>query len=587
MSSCLRSRSWLVTILFVCCTVVLGESITLAGEAAPLSDGLATKVDQLFAEWSQTDLPGCSVGIVRDGELVYAKGFGTANLDYEVPNSPRTVFEIGSFSKAFTSACIALLMDQGKVAPDDDIRKFVPEMHKFDPPIRVRHLVRCRSGLWAQFHILPLVGWDNLPIHHVYTKEDVLAIISGQKRLPFEPGTQFQYGSGDYFLLGMIVERASGKTLARFAKENLFEPLGMTRSFIEHDPSLVVKQRAVGHYKDHETKAWRLWTNHGYLPGGSGVKTCVEDLARWDRNFDENKLPPGKYTDEFFTQGALLGNRYCLDMDAYRVAAASDELRNEVVVKYRGAERMLFTGGVFGMSSALLRFPEQRLTIICLSNNDDIAPWKKAKQIADLTLAGELDPVDADRPKKPAFVEVPKSELENKVGAYRSEGGHVFQITVKDGKLWNTNHRRETYLLKPYSANRFLPTAYPSDTIAFERESPKERFTLKVETTGGATPFHPVDLVDPADLKVSDYVGRYHSDELSATYQFAERENGLWLRVNSRRWERLDPTIRDQFVAHVRHPHDARFIQFRRENGQVSGFTIAMWRVKGVEFNKQ
>src|SRR5262245_4010763 len=200
---------------------------------------LAAKVDAMFARSNRKDGPGSAVGIVRKGKLIYAKGFGSANLDYEVPNTPQTIFEIASASKSFTCACIALLMDQGKIDPDDDLRKFVPEMHKFDPPVRIKHLVRCRTGLWDPFHIMPLAGWDNLPVQSPFSETDLLTVLSGQKKLPFKPGTQFRYGSGDYFLLGLVVERVTGKSLADFARDNLFKPLGMARTFYEKDPTRV------------------------------------------------------------------------------------------------------------------------------------------------------------------------------------------------------------------------------------------------------------------------------------------------------------------------------------------------------------
>src|SRR5215831_6509556 len=198
--------------------------VLLASAASPAcaedtDKALATQVDKLFAKCDKPGSPGCAVGIIRDGKLIYSKGFGSANLDYEVPNTPQTIFEIASASKSFTCACLALLMDQGKIHPQDDLRKFIPEMHKFEPPVRIQDMVRCRTGLWDQFHIMPLAGWVNLPVESPYSETDLLAVLSGQKKLPFEPGTKFQYGSGDYFLLGLVVERVTGKSLAAFARD--------------------------------------------------------------------------------------------------------------------------------------------------------------------------------------------------------------------------------------------------------------------------------------------------------------------------------------------------------------------------------
>ena len=100
------------------------------------------------AKWNRRDTPGCAVGIVHRGQVIYRKGFGSANLEYQVPNTPQTVFEVTAVSQSLTCVCLAMLMDEGKISPEDDLRKFVPEMHPFDPPIRIQDMVRCRTGLW-------------------------------------------------------------------------------------------------------------------------------------------------------------------------------------------------------------------------------------------------------------------------------------------------------------------------------------------------------------------------------------------------------------------------------------------------------
>ena len=149
------------------CGPVIGEE-----SPASLPADLTVRVDELFAKWNRPDSPGCAVGIVHRGQLIYSKGFGSANLEYRVPNTPQTVFEVASFSKSLTCACLALLMDEGKLSPDDDLREFVPEMHAFDPPIYIRDLVRCRSGVWDQVSLPILVGWENAPLQYPHTEAD-------------------------------------------------------------------------------------------------------------------------------------------------------------------------------------------------------------------------------------------------------------------------------------------------------------------------------------------------------------------------------------------------------------------------------
>jgi CubicO group peptidase (beta-lactamase class C family) len=564
--------------------------------AAP--DDFTARVDGLFEEWNRRDSPGCAVGIVRRGQLIYSKGFGSANLEYQVPNTPQTVFDVASLSKSLTCACLALLMDEGKISPDDDLRKFVPEMHPFDPPIRIQDMIRCRSGLWDQVSLPILVGWENAPQQYPHTEADFLTLLAGQKTLPFAPGAQYQYSSGDYFLLGLIVKRISGQSLAQFAHTRVFEPLGMSRTIFEEDPSGVVEQRAVGHYKRADD-AWHLWRPTAYWVGGGCLKTCVEDLYRWDQNFAHNRLPQGKYLDEFFREGTLLGNRSCLDFDAALKETNPEARRDSPPGQYRGLRRRQFTGGAWGISAAMTQFPDQDFTVICLSNHDDLAPWMMNQRIADLALADRLQPRAPSTPSRavsdlPTF-ELKEADLRDKIGAYRVKTTRfIWRITLQNGALQLTDHMRATCPLRPLSATRFDPegSRFPASAqLVFSQplaDSPRSLTSQWDEPNRkGKLELEAVELVDPTPDQLQEYTGRYESDELAATYRFMVREGHLYLRVNSRRWEQLDATVRDEFVL-VQEPADGRIITFLRdEKGDVNALSIDYYRVKGVRFAKR
>lgn len=570
----------------------------MSATPANVATDLALQMDELLARVDRPDVPGCAVAIVRHGELIYCKGFGSADLEHQVLNTPRTVFETASFSKSFTCVCVALLMDEGKTAPEDDLRKFVPEMHAFDPPIRIRDLIRCESGLWDQVSLPILVGWDNAPQQHPYTRQDFFDLITGQKRLPFKPGTEFRYSSGDYFLLGIIVERVSGLPLARFARERVFEPLGMTRTHFEEDPTRIIPQRAVGHYKP-DGDEWHLWRPTAHWAGGGGLKTCVEDLVRWDGNFSDNKLPSGRYLDELLHDGTLLGNRFCLDVDANLKAADPEAARESPVGQYRGLKRLQFTGGAWGLTTAMSRFPDQELTAICLSNSDEITAWNINRQIADLLLADELQPMP-ERPATKPLSEQPtatiaEAEQRDKIGAYRMRrSGQIWQISWRDGGLQATDHLLKTHRLRPLSPTRFDPEGpfYASTQFVFPPSADDAPYTFTSQwdepENRGRLEFERVELVEPTIEQLNQYAGIYVSDELDATYRLAMRDDHLWLRVNSRRWEQLDATVRDEFVPHRREPADGRILTFLRgDRGEVTGLSMEYYRVKGIEFAKQ
>jgi CubicO group peptidase (beta-lactamase class C family) len=538
---------------------------------------LESQVDQLFSKWNRPDVPGCAVGIVRDGTLIYAKGFGSAQLDYEAPNTPETIFEVGSAAKSFTCACIALLLDRKQISVDDDVRKYVPELHGHDPPIRIRDLISCRSGIWDQWHLAQLVGWSSEPIQTPYSDADLLALLAGQKTLPFEPGTQFAYSSSDYFLLGLVVRRVTSKTLAEFARENLFKRLGMSRTYFEEDPTRIVKNRAVGYdgnIHDRETP-WQSWTTQANGSGGCNLKSCVTDLVRWDQNFVNNRLGGGHYFQTFLSEGTLLDNRNVLDATP--------------TGRYRGLKRIQFTGGVPGYSAAITRFPEQKFTVICLSNSD-ISPWDMSKKIADIYLAEKLEPLAKNTQnvrRQEEHTVTPADELRDMTGAYRAPDRRIWRCSFKDGKLWMTDHLNNAFVLHPLSTGRFHIDPFPKSTLVFKRPAVGAHFELTVESPDGTMTLDRVELTTPSALTLEDYVGEYRSSELAVTYTFDIKSKGLWVRIGSRGPEQLDATVADEFVPHIRRAFDNRIFTFQRNgSNKVVGLNVALWRIEGVRFEK-
>src|SRR5262249_8909535 len=291
----------------------------------------------------------------------------------------------GSVTKTFTCVCLALLLDRGRIAAEDDVRKYLPELPRYDPPITVRHLVRCECGLPDYFHLMQLAGWN---IDAAYTDRDVLALLTRWKKPAFRAGDKFAYTSSGYFLLGQLVQRVTGQSLARFAAGNVFKPLQMTATYYEDDPHRVVKHRAVGYNvtEGGKIRRWRLNSNTG---GGWGLKTTVQDLVRWDQNCLQNKLPEGKHLKELLAQGTLFGNLNVLD--ATPTGA------------YRGLRRIQATGGMPGFAAALVRFPDQRFTFVRLSHyNYRGRPWNLALQVADLYLEKQLKQPAPKRAAPPA-----------------------------------------------------------------------------------------------------------------------------------------------------------------------------------------
>src|SRR5579862_9812223 len=202
---------------------------------------LSASVDALFTTWDQSGAPGAALAVVEDGQIVYTRGYGMANLEYAVPITPSTIFHVASISKQFTSFAINLLALEGRLSLDDDIRTHFPEFGDFGKTITLRHLRHHTSGLRDQWDLLQLAGWR---MEDVITEQDILDLAWKQRDLNFAPGAEHLYCNTGYTLLAVIVKRVAGQSLREFAQERIFAPLGMTNTHFHDDHRMVVPNRA-------------------------------------------------------------------------------------------------------------------------------------------------------------------------------------------------------------------------------------------------------------------------------------------------------------------------------------------------------
>ena len=248
-----------------------------------LPPDVTTKVDKVFEQWDKPDSPGCALGVYRDGQIVYKRGYGMANLNDDVPITPATVFHVASMSKQFTAASILLLAQQGKLSLDDDVHKYIPELPDFGEPITLRHLLHHTSGLRDQWSLLDLAGWRYS--QDLITDDDVMSVLVRQKALNFKPGEKYMYSNTGFTLLAIIVKRVSGMSLREFTTKNIFQPLGMTHTHFRDDHEEIIKHDALGYEQDGKDKPFRMNLTNFDTAGATSLHTTVEDLQLWDENF--------------------------------------------------------------------------------------------------------------------------------------------------------------------------------------------------------------------------------------------------------------------------------------------------------------
>ena len=216
-----------------------------------MNQTITDEIDRLFEQFTHDGSPGCALGVMRHGELVYGKGYGLANLEYGIPITTSTVFHVASMSKQFAALAVLILASRGKLGLDDAICDYLPEVPDFGRRITIHHLLHHTSGLRSDLMLLILAGYR---LEDLIANGDVMDLVARQRALNFDPGSQFSYGGSGYMLLALLVERVTGLSLARFCQEQIFEPLGMSNTHFHDDHLVVVKDRAYAYYADRERR---------------------------------------------------------------------------------------------------------------------------------------------------------------------------------------------------------------------------------------------------------------------------------------------------------------------------------------------
>jgi CubicO group peptidase (beta-lactamase class C family) len=541
-------------------------ALIIASSFFAAADERTDRVDKLFEEWDSTVSPGVAMAVIHNGEIVYERGYGMANLEHNVPITPETVFRIGSTSKQFTAACVAILSLQGKLSLDDDIRKYLPELPAYDKPITVRHLVHHTSGIRDYLGLAYLSGKSG---DDFYTPEETVDMVARQRGLNFTPGDEHLYSNSGYFLLGVIVSRVSGKSLDAFAQEHIFQPLGMKNTHYHDDYQKIVKKRADGHFKtDNGYKILNTTLNH---VGDGGVFTTVEDLYLWDQAFYNHRL--GKELMDLLHQTGVLNDGKKLEY-AFGLN----------VRQYKGLKLVAHGGAFVGFRADMIRFPEEKFSVICLANLGSINPSKLCRQIADIYLADKF--TEEEVPEKEAESMIPVTltldELKNKAGRYTDEEeSFIAEISLKEDTLiaeaWGLS-----FTLIPVSKSKFISKDAPVEIMVefFPAEGKATGGKLTIERDREAQLVKMPETPPLTSEQLKAYTGSFHTDELPATYIIALEEGKLVFKHRNAPEEALKLISTDKFLSGYGK------MEFIRDRGKkITGFYLDAGRVR-IQFTK-
>lgn len=504
---------------------------------------------------ARTDGPGCAVGVVQKGQVVFQKGYGMADLEHGVPITADTLFDVASNGKQFTSLAIHLLVRDGAIRLDDDIRTYVPELSSYGAAITLRHLLLHTSGLRDYTHLLTLAGhgMDD----SVETRE-MLEMILRQQNVEFAPGAAFSYSNSGYFLLGLVIERVSKQSYDAFLADRILKPLGMTRSRVNSDPKAIVPGRAIGYAK---TVNGEFRTNVSPWPaaGDGGLLTNVAELARWDQNFYEPKVGDRAVLEQMQAPGTL--------NDGSRTEFAS----GLVIGSYRGQPTVQHGGGWPGFGSQILRFPAQHTTVIALCNAPDADSGQVAQRIADVVLERSLESQAAEAAAKaPPRSAAPLEPglLAAWAGTYELDSGDLLDVHHAAGGLVIQRRGGAVHDLVSLDAQHFLLAVAPEVRLHFEGSPPNRTLTDSKYGTWRER----VPRVVPA-AELAAYVGRYRCDELGVTWR-VRVEGGRLVLLGRNVRGALEPLRRPGAFVTGKDAHTTTEIEFERSGLQVTALTL-------------
>lgn len=548
-------------------------------------DTLSTRVDSLLEAWDEPGSPGAAVAVVRDGELLHSAGYGHAQLEYDVPITPSTVFHVASVSKQFTAYAIAMLARQGELSLDDDVRRYVPEVPGFGPTVTIRHLLHHTSGLRDQWTLLSMAGWR---LDDVITREDILGLVRRQSELNFEPGSEWAYSNTGYTLLAEIVARVTGVPFPKWMRDNVFEPLGMTRTHFHADHEMIVPDRAYSYAPGPQGDGYRKAVLSYANVGATSLFTTAEDLTRWAENFFEPRVGGPEVVEMMVRRGVLTSG----DTISYALGLGIGE--------QGGLRTVSHSGGDAGFRSHLLMVPEKKFAVAVVSNAAQFNAGRTAREIAAVYLpeafGGSEGPgavadagresADGGEEDEDPPVEVARADLERVTGLYWSEDRTLLrEIRLAGERLLYDRQPNPGGVtpLRPLGGDRFLMEGVDVRvTVAFEPEGRvPERMVVDVE---GEPPMValPVEPFAPSPEALEELAGEYRSEELDATYRLRVEDGRLILDHWRHGDFRLEPVRPDLYQS------DAWWlgmVEFDRDDdGRVTGFRASSGRVRNLRF---
>jgi CubicO group peptidase (beta-lactamase class C family) len=551
--------------LYICVFLI---SLWFDLSAQTLPDTVVKRIDALFSRWNIPTSPGCVIGVIRNDSLIYAKGYGMANLEYGIPNSPETIFHMASVSKQFTAYCIVLLAKQGRLNLDDDIHKYLPWVPDFKEKITVRQLLNHTSGIRDQWQLLAIAGTR---LDDVITQDQIIKILSKQQALNSRPGERYNYSNSGFTLLSEIVKSVSGKSLRQFADSAIFIPLGMKNTHVHDDYTEIVKNRAYSYQRKNGSQFSNSVLSYSNS-GATSLFTNINDLSKWVMNFYNPMVGDAKLIEQLTEKGKLNNGKelnYALGI---------------IVNQYKGWKQYTHNGSDAGFRTYLSVFPELKTGVIVFSNLGDF-DFTKINAMTDL-LIKENSSVkeEAKKPVADSSMAVLKdiNSVQKYLGNYINDEGSQSTFEVVNGRLV---YRMgiETRILVPERKDAFVSLDQPQFTYNFS-------ITGKDTVVNITTPDRPYTMKkfnnsNPrTDEQLKKYTGTYYCSELDCNYSIILKDHVLYL--TNPKYNDIKISMRGDDHLDTGYWWMSHLFVLRNNKNEISGFEVNSGRVIHLKFLK-
>ena len=527
--------------------------------------------DQLMSRYDGEGSPGAAVRVWRDGETLYSRAYGMANLAYGIPFQTDTRTNIGSTSKQFTAFAVMLQAQRGLLSLDDDIRTHIPELPEFDHTITVRHLITHTSGLREFLNLMRMTG-RRLDRGDWIDRSEIIDIVRRQPALQNEPGAEWNYNNTAFGLAAVIVERTSGQDFPTFMRENVFEPLGMARTMVRPSPNHIVPEMSEGYTPGPDS--FLQIGDLGGAAGAGGMYSTVADLQTWVENFAHPRVGSADIFEEMMTSYVLSNG----EETGYGYGISVDE--------QGGLKRVHHGGADVAHRSMLAWYPEINAGITTQSNhagfNSAVAYELAASFFADAMEPEDAATAEADESDfDPADYD--PEDFDDLAGRYALDETPAFILTFtrEDDTFYAQPTGQPRLAMVPTSDTTFAIDRVEA-TIIFHRgeDGTVSRMTLNQNGLHPGTRVPGAEEADdPEDL--ADFAGRYFSDEIETFYDIVAEDGELVMKQRRLDDATLEPGQPDTFSG------GGFTFRFERDrNGQVIGFYLSNGRTRDVRFGR-